>query len=147
MEVLTTLLVILTIIQPFICLHPVIIWSQDSQHNSMFLILIILIWFLPLGIHTVTRSILNQGVQKCTQEKVEEDQMFQRTKNVPKKIQPKVDTGLRRSHPKIKVMIKLKDRTKEILKKRQRKIAHVFLHSRAYHFKWGYSFYPQLGFQ
>ena len=103
MEVLTTLLVILTIIQPFICLHPVIIWSQDSQHNSMFLILIILIWFLPLGIHTVTRSILNQGVQKCTQEKVEEDQMFQRTKNLPKKIQPKVDTGLRRSHPKTKV--------------------------------------------
>lgn len=107
MEVLTTLLVILTIIQPFICLHPVIIWSQDSQHNSMFLILIILIWFLPLGIHTVTRSILNQGVQKCTQEKVEEDQMFQRTKNLPKKIQPKVDTGLRRSHPKIKVRMKL----------------------------------------
>ena len=107
MEVLTTLLVILTIIQPFICLHPVIIWSQDSQHNSMFLILIILIWFLPLGIHTVTRSILNQGVQKCTQEKVEEDQMFQRTKNVPKKIQPKIDTGLRRSHPKIKVKMKL----------------------------------------
>ena len=103
MEVLTTLLVILTIIQPFICLHPVIIWSQDSQHNSMFLILIILIWFLPLGIHTVTRSILNQGVQKCTREKVEEDQMFQRNKNVPKKIQPKVDTGLRRSQPKTKV--------------------------------------------
>lgn len=49
MEVLTTLLVILTIIQPFICLHPVIIWSKDSQQNSMFLILIILVRFFFIG--------------------------------------------------------------------------------------------------
>ena len=28
LEILTTLLVILTVIQPFICLHPVIIWCQ-----------------------------------------------------------------------------------------------------------------------
>ena len=47
LEILTTLLVILTVIQPFICLHPVIIWCQDSHQNTTFLISVILIWFLP----------------------------------------------------------------------------------------------------
>ena len=58
LEILTTLLVILTIIQPFICLHPVIIWSQDSQHNAQFLILTIFVWFLPLLAHLVMKLIL-----------------------------------------------------------------------------------------
>ena len=60
LEILTTLLVILTIIQPFICLHPVIIWSQDSSHNAMYLILTIFVWFLPLGVHLLIKIILNQ---------------------------------------------------------------------------------------
>ena len=58
LEILTTLLVILTIIQPFICLHPVIIWSQDSNHNSLYLILTIFIWFLPLLVHLCMKLIL-----------------------------------------------------------------------------------------
>ena len=58
LEILTTLLVILTIIQPFICLHPVIIWSQDSQHNAQYLILTIFVWFLPLLAHLVMKLIL-----------------------------------------------------------------------------------------
>ena len=65
MEVLTTLLVILTVTQPFICLHPVIIWSQDSNQNSTFLLLIILIWFLPVCVHVVIKAIISPGVQRC----------------------------------------------------------------------------------
>ena len=103
MEVLTTLLVILTIIQPFICLHPVIIWAQDSQQNSNFLLLIIMIWFLPLGIHIVMKAIMNQGIEKCSQKngKIEEETethpgsvSFKRQNK--KVIQPKVDTGRKR---------------------------------------------------
>ena len=58
LEILTTLLVILTIIQPFICLHPVIIWSQDSNHNSQYLLLTIGIWFLPLLVHLFMKLII-----------------------------------------------------------------------------------------
>ncbi len=65
MEILTTLLVILTIIQPFICLHPVIIWSQDSNHNSAFLVLVILIWFLPLGVHTLGKALITHCRPRC----------------------------------------------------------------------------------
>ena len=100
MEVLTTLLVILTIIQPFICLHPVIIWAQDSQKNSNFLLLIIMIWFLPLGIHIVMKAIMNQGVEKCSKKDEEErgpppesGSFHQKNKKV---ILPKVDTGRKR---------------------------------------------------
>ncbi|XP_059098796.1 uncharacterized protein LOC131892942 [Tigriopus californicus] len=64
MEILTTLLVILTVIQPFICLHPVIIWSQDSNHNSIFLILIILIWFLPVIVHAISKAVITHGRPK-----------------------------------------------------------------------------------
>jgi hypothetical protein len=60
LEILTTLLVILTIIQPFICIHPVIIWSQDSNHNAKYLLLTIFIWFLPLTIHLLVKAIVNQ---------------------------------------------------------------------------------------
>ena len=60
LEILTTLLVILTIIQPFICLHPVIIWSQDSSHNAKYLSLTIFVWFLPLGVHLFIKAILTQ---------------------------------------------------------------------------------------
>ena len=60
LEILTTLLVILTIIQPFICLHPVIIWSQDSSHNAKYLILTIFVWFLPLGVHLLIKALLTQ---------------------------------------------------------------------------------------
>ena len=81
MEVLTTLLVILTIIQPFTCLHPVIIWSQDSAHNSSFLMLIILIWFLPLIIHIFMKAVLNQSLQRCSPD-VEETSAFQRSSNI-----------------------------------------------------------------
>ena len=59
LEILTTLLVILTIIQPFICLHPVIIWSQDSKHNAQYLILTIFVWFLPLLVHLIMKLILS----------------------------------------------------------------------------------------
>ena len=113
MEVLTTLLVILTIIQPFICLHPVIIWSQDSQHNSTFLVLIILIWFLPLGIHIVMKSILNQGLQRCKEEEdddandiIEEGVVFRRPKRVKPKVKPKIDSGLKKpkEEPEIQVI-------------------------------------------
>ena len=65
MEILTTLLVILTVIQPFICLHPVIIWSQDSNQNSTFLLLIILIWFLPVCVHVIAKAILSPGFKRC----------------------------------------------------------------------------------
>merc|ERR1712130_61289 len=58
LEILTTLLVILTIIQSFICLHPVIIWSQDSNHNSQYLLLTIGIWFLPLLVHLLMKLIM-----------------------------------------------------------------------------------------
>ena len=58
LEILTTLLVILTIIQPFICLHPVIIWSQDSDHNAVYLILTIFVWFLPHMVHLLVKFIL-----------------------------------------------------------------------------------------
>jgi multisubunit Na+/H+ antiporter MnhG subunit len=114
MEVLTTLLVILTIIQPFICLHPVIIWSQDSQHNSTFLALIILIWFLPLGIHIVTKAVLNQGIQKCSQQQVNtadsgaESQVLKTNQHnsyvdssAKNRIRSKIDTGLRKKSNKI----------------------------------------------
>lgn len=60
LEILTTLLVILTIIQPFICLHPVIIWSQDSDQNATYLFLTIFVWFLPLGVHLLIKAILTQ---------------------------------------------------------------------------------------
>merc|ERR1712110_949534 len=63
LEILTTLLVILTIIQPFICLHPVIIWSQDSNHNSTFLLLIIFIWFLPICVHVLTKAVVSPSVK------------------------------------------------------------------------------------
>ena len=68
------------------------------------------IWFLPLGIHAVTRTILNQDTfQKCAQKannqtSTDHDAMFERKNISPKidsgveKIQPKVDTGLRRDH-------------------------------------------------
>ena len=85
MEVLTTLLVILTIIQPFTCLHPVIIWSQDSAHNSSFLMLIILIWFLPLIIHIFMKAVLNQSLQRCSPDEksgIEETSAFQRSSNI-----------------------------------------------------------------
>ena len=59
LEILTTLLVILTIIQPFICLHPVIIWSQDSKHNAQYLILTIFVWFLPLLVHLIMKLVLS----------------------------------------------------------------------------------------
>ena len=60
LEILTTLLVILTIIQPFICLHPVIIWSQDSSSNAVYLILTIFVWFLPLAVHLFIKVIVTQ---------------------------------------------------------------------------------------
>ncbi len=65
MEILTTLLVILTVIQPFICLHPVIVWSQDSNHNSAFLLLIIVIWFLPLGMHILVKVFMKHCWPYC----------------------------------------------------------------------------------
>ena len=65
LEILTTLLVILTVIQPFICIHPVIVWSQDSNNNSTFLLLIILIWFLPIAVHVVVRALSVHGRPKC----------------------------------------------------------------------------------
>jgi len=52
------LVVILTVVQPFICLHPVIIWSQDSNHNSAFLLLIIAVWFLPVGAHLLAKALV-----------------------------------------------------------------------------------------
>ena len=64
-EALTTLLVILTVIQPFICLHPVIIWSQDSNQNSTFLLLIIFIWLLPICVHVVTKAVVSPSVKWC----------------------------------------------------------------------------------
>ena len=73
MEVLTTLLVILTVIQPFICLHPVIIWSQDSNQNSTFLLLIIFIWFLPICVHVLVKAVISPGIQKCKTVIVEKD--------------------------------------------------------------------------
>ena len=96
MEVLTTLLVILTIIQPFICLHPVIIWSQDSQKNSHFLLLIIMIWFLPLGIHIVMKAITTHGIEKCKRKKEENSVNVSFQRQPQKVIQPKVDTGRKR---------------------------------------------------
>ena len=96
MEVLTTLLVILTIIQPFICLHPVIIWSQDSQKNSNFLLLIIMIWFLPLGIHIVMKAITNHGIEKCKSKKGDNSVDVTLKRKPQKVIQPKVDTGRKR---------------------------------------------------
>ena len=68
MEILTTLLVILTIIQPFICLHPVIIWSQDSNHNSQYLLLTIGIWFLPLLVHLLMKLIITGVTSKYRRE-------------------------------------------------------------------------------
>ena len=73
MEVLTTLLVILTVIQPFICLHPVIIWSQDSNQNSTFLLLIIFIWFLPICVHVLVKAVISPGIQKCKTVIVDKD--------------------------------------------------------------------------
>ena len=61
LEILTTLLVIVTVIQPFICLHPVIIWCQDSNANATFLILVIMIWFLPVCVHVLGRTLSNHG--------------------------------------------------------------------------------------
>ena len=70
LEILTTLLVILTIIQPFICLHPVIIWSQDSQHNAKYLILTIFVWFLPLLAHLMMKLILTGITNKYNSQNV-----------------------------------------------------------------------------
>ena len=77
------------------------------------------IWFLPLGIHAVTRTILNQDTfQKCAQKannqtSTDNDAMFER-KNISPKIdsgvekrsqapplppKPKIDTGLRKKAP------------------------------------------------
>ena len=66
LEILTTLLVIVTVIQPFICIHPVIVWSQDSNNNSTFLLLIILIWFLPITVHIIIKAIVVHGKPMCT---------------------------------------------------------------------------------
>ncbi len=65
LEILTTLLVILTVIQPFVSIHPVIIWSQDSSNNSTFLLLVILIWFLPVVVHVIVKTIAVNGRLKC----------------------------------------------------------------------------------
>ena len=68
------------------------------------LTLIILNNFKLLLFNFYSRSILNQGIQKCTKETATDDVMFQRSiKNVPSKIQPKIDTGLRRTNTKIQV--------------------------------------------
>ena len=60
LETLIALIIILTIIQPFICLHPVIIWSQDSNHSTKYLLQTICIWFLPLFFHILMRLVARQ---------------------------------------------------------------------------------------
>jgi hypothetical protein len=77
LEILTTLLVILTIIQPFICLHPVIIWSQDSNHNAKYLILTIFVWFLPLAVHLVMKLILSGITNRYKNYQNEKDKSIQ----------------------------------------------------------------------
>merc|ERR1719435_194919 len=77
LEILTTLLVILTIIQPFICLHPVIIWSQDSNHNAKYLILTIFVWFLPLAVHLVMKLILSGITNRYKNYQNEKDKSLQ----------------------------------------------------------------------
>ena len=51
MAILTSVLTMLTAIQPLVCIHPVIIWSQDSHSQSGLLLLVVFIWFLPLFAH------------------------------------------------------------------------------------------------
>ena len=63
-------------------------------------------WFLPLGIHAVTRTIFNQqSFQKCTQKSINQtkDDVMSEYNNITviinsgmKTIQPQVDMGLRR---------------------------------------------------
>ena len=118
LEILTTLLVILTIIQPFICLHPVIIWSQDSKHNAQYLILTIFVWFLPLLVHLVMKLVLSgvtnryllyqAGKNKTTETelaplKSSRSSLLSRQRNKENKVSPRPGgpRGLQPAHKKV----------------------------------------------
>ena len=45
----------LSMIQPLICIHPVIIWSQASKSQSGFPLLVVFTWLLPLIIHAFNK--------------------------------------------------------------------------------------------
>lgn len=45
-------------------MHPVIIWSQDSDHNAVYLILTIFVWFLPLMVHLLIKFILTNIIDR-----------------------------------------------------------------------------------
>ena len=58
MAILTSVLTMLTAIQPLVCIHPVIIWSQDSHSQSGFPLLVVFIWFLPLFAHLLDSAVV-----------------------------------------------------------------------------------------
>ena len=51
MAILTSVLTMLTAIQPLVCIHPLIIWTQEPYSQSAFPFLVVIIWFLPLFAH------------------------------------------------------------------------------------------------
>ena len=124
LEILTTLLVILTIIQPFICLHPVIIWSQDSNHNSLYLILTIFIWFLPLLVHLLMKLVMtaiNSKYKSSTKKNTKEEE------SIPLKTKR---TNLKKESPCISPLAhnrKEPQQSESALSKKVTKILDIFL--------------------
>ena len=66
MTILTSVLTMMTMIQPLICIHPVIIWSQASKDQSGFPLLVVFIWFLPLLLHPISKVALRYLRPICT---------------------------------------------------------------------------------
>ena len=62
-NMLSTMITILTFMQPFICLHPTVIWTQNSIDNTMFLILEVSLWFTPVICHCLVRPVISALVR------------------------------------------------------------------------------------
>ena len=66
LAILTSVLTTLTVIQPLVCIHPAIIWSQDSGSQSGFPLLVVLVWFLPLFAHLLDTTAVRYLRPLCT---------------------------------------------------------------------------------
>ena len=66
LAILTSVLTMLTIIPPLVCIHPVVIWSQDSNSQSGFPLLVVLVWFLPLLAHLLDTTAVRYLRPLCT---------------------------------------------------------------------------------
>ena len=59
---LTAFVVVLTMVQPFVCLHSTVVWAQKSEYNIEFLSLTIGLWFNPVASHFVVTPIIQSMI-------------------------------------------------------------------------------------